>query len=66
MVGEDELAPERLAAAVRRAVETRPTALAVDTGGAVRTARVLMALLGASGAAVHDFAMPPGEDMIGR
>jgi predicted glycosyltransferase len=66
VVAEGELTPRRLAAAIGRAVATRPAALAVDTGGAQRTARILGLWIGRDGGAVHDFATPPSKDMIVR
>jgi predicted glycosyltransferase len=63
MVAESELSPDRLAAAIARAVAARPVALAVDTGGARRTPRLLAAMI-RNAATVHNFATPPSEDMI--
>jgi predicted glycosyltransferase len=65
MVEERVLSPGRLAEAIERVITAPPTALSVDTGGASRTARLLAAMIDGSGA-VHRFATPAGEDMIGR
>jgi predicted glycosyltransferase len=66
MVPEDELTPDRLAEAIRRAVASHPAGLAVDMAGAERTARLLQMLLDNGGrAGLHNFAMLPSEDMIG-
>jgi predicted glycosyltransferase len=65
MVNERDLSPGRLAEAVERAIAAPRTAFSVDTAGGSRTARVLAAMIIAGGA-VHRFATPRGEDMIGR
>jgi predicted glycosyltransferase len=65
MVDERELSPARLAAAIERAIIARPTAFSVDTGGAPRTARMLAATIKDGSGAVHRFATPRGEVMIG-
>lgn len=61
MVDERDLSPDRLAAAVERAIAACPTALSIDTGGASRTARLLGALIKRGSSAVPRFATPPGE-----
>jgi predicted glycosyltransferase len=60
MVDERDLSPDRLAAAVERAIAASPTALTVDIGGAFRTARLLAAMI-EGGGAVHRFATPSGR-----
>jgi predicted glycosyltransferase len=49
MVETGSLSPASLAEAVDRALQTRPTAAVVDTGGAPTTARILASLCGGSG-----------------
>jgi predicted glycosyltransferase len=46
MVAPSVLSPERLALAIERAVLRRPAALAVDTGGARRTAQLVAGMIG--------------------
>lgn len=55
LVREDELTPERLGAAIERAASRPPEPLAIDTGGARRSAEIIAAL-----------ASPGSEGMIGR
>lgn len=45
MVAEDDLSAAQLAAAIGRAIAARPAGLAVDTGGARRSVRVLAAIV---------------------
>src|SRR5262249_31867433 len=60
MVDERDLSPDRLAAAVERAIAASPTPLSVDIGGAFCTARLLSAMI-EGGGAVHRFATPSGR-----
>ncbi|HTV45182.1 MAG TPA: glycosyltransferase [Stellaceae bacterium] len=46
LVPPDELVPERLAAAIEGAAMRRPAALALDTAGAPRTARLIAGMIG--------------------
>ncbi|MGH7093662.1 MAG: glycosyltransferase family protein [Stellaceae bacterium] len=49
LVRESELTPHMLAAAIERAVARPPAALAIETGGARRSAGIIAGLLGAGG-----------------
>src|SRR5712691_2886479 len=44
LVRENELTPQRLAAAIERAAAREPAAVAIDTGGAARAARLIAAM----------------------
>jgi predicted glycosyltransferase len=44
LVRENELSPQRLAAAVERAAASEPATVAIDTGGAASTARLIAAM----------------------
>ncbi|HVC57624.1 MAG TPA: glycosyltransferase [Stellaceae bacterium] len=48
-VSERELSPERLAAAIGRAVGRKPAALTIDIGGAARSARLIAAMIRSGG-----------------
>jgi predicted glycosyltransferase len=45
LVPENQLSPERLAAAIGRAISARPETIAIDTGGAWRSAAVIAEML---------------------
>ena len=45
LVREDELSPERLAVAIERAIASRPSAIAIDTGGAERSAALIAEMI---------------------
>jgi predicted glycosyltransferase len=45
LVRENELSPERLAIAIERAITSRPSAIAIDTGGAERTAALIAEMI---------------------
>jgi predicted glycosyltransferase len=64
LVRESELSPPNLAAAIERAAAREPPALAIDTAGATRSARLIAALVAGRGAA--ELAGKTGKDMIGR
>jgi predicted glycosyltransferase len=64
LVRESELTPTNLAAAIERAAGRSPPALAIDTAGATRSARLIGALVAGCGAA--ELAGKTGKDMIGR
>jgi predicted glycosyltransferase len=66
MVDERDLSPVNLAKAVERAIAGPPTPVSVDTRGAPRTARLLAAMITDGSRALHRFASPGAEDMIGR
>jgi predicted glycosyltransferase len=65
MVAEPDLSPDRLVQAIERAVAAGPARLAVDTGGAGRSARLVARLIRLGPVRLHGFATPPSEDMIG-
>ncbi len=48
LVPESELSPERLAAAIERAVQRQPATVAIDTSGAVASARTIIAMIGSA------------------
>jgi predicted glycosyltransferase len=63
------LTPERLAQAVERSAQRRPAPLAIDTGGARRTARLIAGMLRdrtGDGIARHKFNMPTGDYRAGK
>ena len=64
LVRESELTPSSLAAAIERAAAREPPSLAIDTAGAIRSARLIAALV--AGRAAADLAGKMGNDMIGR
>lgn len=70
MVRESELSPERLAAAIDRAVARGPQPVSIDTGGARRTASLIAGMAPVSTSAADgraaNFALPPTGDMIRR
>jgi predicted glycosyltransferase len=45
LLGEDELSPRTLAAAIERAAASEPAPVAIDTGGAARSARIIGEIL---------------------
>ncbi|MGH7047890.1 MAG: glycosyltransferase family protein [Stellaceae bacterium] len=69
LVPAGDLVPERLAAAIEGAAAHRPAALAFDTEGAPRTARLVAALIGemkaAGGIELQRFVIEPGDYTIG-
>jgi predicted glycosyltransferase len=64
LVRESELTPANLAAAIERAAAREPPGLAIDTAGAIRSARLIAALV--AGRAAAELAGKMGKDMIGR
>jgi predicted glycosyltransferase len=64
LVRESELTPANLAAAIEHAAARVPPALAIDTAGAMRSARLIAALV--AGRAAAELAGKMGNDMIGR
>ena len=64
LVRESELTPSHLAAAIERAAACEPPAVAIDTAGAARSARLVAALV--AGRAAAELAGKTGKDMIGR
>jgi predicted glycosyltransferase len=69
MLAPGELAPDRLAAAIERAALRRPAAVAIDTSGARRTARLVAAMIrGSSGGPaqkIYGSLMSPGDYTLG-
>jgi predicted glycosyltransferase len=45
LVREDQLSPERLAAAIERAISARPPTIAIDTGGAERSSALIAEMI---------------------
>ena len=68
MVPPAALSPERLAAAIERAAGRRPAALAIDMGGARRTALAIARMLSerTKSGADRKFATPPSDYRTGR
>jgi predicted glycosyltransferase len=68
MVASAELAPDRLVAAIERALVRRPATLAVDTTGARRTALAIGDMLTdrAAPGTCRKFNIPPGDYRIGK
>ncbi|MGH7029983.1 MAG: glycosyltransferase family protein [Stellaceae bacterium] len=70
MIAPDALSPDRLAAAIERAASRRPPALAIDTGGARRTAQLVAGMIrggaSANGSPIENFVMSPGDCTIGK
>ncbi len=66
LVAEAELSPERLARAIERTSTRRPAMLAVDTGGARRTAAIVADLIGRGATGVRNFVTSPSDCMIGK
>jgi len=56
LVSEQELSPERLAAAVERAAASQPQAIGIDIDGARRSAQLIAALTASPAAAAQDLA----------
>jgi predicted glycosyltransferase len=48
LVPENQLSPERLASAIDRAISARPATIAIDTGGAGRSARLIADMIRSS------------------
>ena len=66
LVAEAELSPERLGQAIERTSTRRPAMLAVDTGGARRTAAIVADLIGRGATGVRNFVTSPSDCMIGK
>jgi predicted glycosyltransferase len=68
VVAPGQLAPDRLATAIERALARRPATLAVDTAGARRTALAIADMLGdrAAPGTCRKFNIPPGDYRIGK
>ena len=66
LVRESELSGAALAAAIERAASRPRPSLAIDTGGAARSARLIAAKIGADEAASDRFAVPAGQAIVER
>jgi predicted glycosyltransferase len=64
VVRESELSAAVLACAIERAAARDPIALALDTGGAIRSAQLIAAMIGAARQAGQDFATGASEGML--
>jgi predicted glycosyltransferase len=68
LVRESELSPETLAGGIDRAIVRDPGVVAIDTGGARRTAAVIAEMIRSPGSAsrrsVENFVLPLTDDMI--
>ncbi|HEU0155613.1 MAG TPA: glycosyltransferase [Stellaceae bacterium] len=64
IVPERELTADRLAAAIGRAVTGRPPPLAIDIGGAGRSARIVAEMIAASASDVRNFVTQASNCMI--
>ena len=62
LVHESELSATTLAVAIERAASRSPPLLAIDTGGAERSARLIAAMIGSN----SNFAVSPGEAAAAR
>ena len=70
MVAPGELSARAIAAAIERAVRGRPAALAVDTGGARRSAQLIAAMIGVprgiDPVGLQNFTIQPGDYTVGK
>ena len=70
MVAPGELSADAIAAAIERAVRGRPAALAVDTGGARRSAQLIAAMIGVprgvDPVGLQNFTIQPGDYTVGK
>jgi predicted glycosyltransferase len=66
LVRENELSPQSLAAAIERAAAREPATIAIDTGGAVRTARLLAPMIGSGNRRAGSFAVGPSKGIISQ
>ena len=65
IVREDALSPAALAAAIERAAAREPVPVAIDTGGAARSARIIAELIGKR-APPRPFAPATGAGMMAQ
>jgi predicted glycosyltransferase len=63
LVREGDLSAATLAAAIERAAARSPPNLAIDTGGAVRSARLIAEMIGSGDAAADGFAAPASREL---
>jgi len=70
LVAPGELSAQAIAAAIERAVRGRPAALAVDTGGARRSAQLIAAMIGVprgiDPVGLQNFTIQPGDYTVGK
>jgi len=66
LVREGELSPETLAAAIERAAARAPAPIAVDTGGAERSARIIAGMTGADRHGADEFAAALSPGIMAR
>jgi predicted glycosyltransferase len=66
LVRETELSPETLARAIERAAAGDPVELALDTGGATRSARLIAGMICAPRASRAGFALEPRQSIAGQ
>lgn len=66
LVRESELSPQSLAAAIERAVSREPATVAIDTGGAACTARLIGAMIRPGECRAEDFVAGARQGIIGR
>jgi predicted glycosyltransferase len=66
MVRENELSPQRLAAAIERAAAREPARVAIDTHGAAQTARLIAAMLRPDGPRAEGFVAGMSKGMIAQ
>jgi predicted glycosyltransferase len=70
MVAPGELSAQAIAEAIERAVRCRPAALAVDTGGARRSAQLIAAMIGVprgiDPVGLQNFTIQPGDYTVGK
>ncbi len=66
LVRESELSPQALAAAIERAASREPATVAIDTGGAACTARLIAAMIRPGECHAEDFVAGASKGIIGR
>jgi len=66
VVRENELSPQRLAAAIERAAAREPARVAIDTGGAAQTARLITAMIRPGESRAEDFVAGASKGMIAQ
>ena len=66
LVRENELSPQRLAAAIKRAASREPATVAIDTGGAAGTARLIAAMICPGECRAEDFVAGASQGIIGQ
>ncbi len=66
LVRENELSPQRLAAAIERAAARAPATVAIDTGGAAYTARLIAAMIRPGECRAEDFVAGLSQSIIAQ